>query len=77
MARFLGKSPSEDQLEKLTRHLTFENLSQNAAVNKEDGKLSGNFHENGKFMRKGDLVLRLVYSPANLLCNGSQPNVIR
>lgn len=54
VGRFLGKTLSEDQLEKLTRHLTFENLSQNAAVNKEDGKMSGAFHENGNFMRKGE-----------------------
>ena len=53
MARFLGKSFSEDQLEKLRQHLTFENLSKNSAVNKEDGKTSGSFNENGNFMRKG------------------------
>jgi hypothetical protein len=54
VARFLGKSLSEDQLEKLTQHLTFENLSKNSAVNKEDGKTSGSFNENGQFMRKGN-----------------------
>lgn len=53
VAKFLGKSLSEDQLEKLVQHLTFENLSKNSAVNKEDGKTSGSFHEDGNFMRKG------------------------
>nr|CAH0100697.1 unnamed protein product [Daphnia galeata] len=54
VAKFLGKSLSEDQLEKLVQHLTFENLSKNSAVNKEDGKTSGSFHEDGNFMRKGE-----------------------
>ncbi|XP_046447169.1 sulfotransferase 1 family member D1-like [Daphnia pulex] len=54
VAQFLGKSLSEDQLGKLTQHLTFENLSKNSAVNKEDGKTSGSFNENGQFMRKGE-----------------------
>ena len=53
VAQFLGKSLSENQLEKLVQHLTFENLSKNSAVNKEEGKTSGSFHEDGNFMRKG------------------------
>ncbi|KAI9564852.1 hypothetical protein GHT06_008593 [Daphnia sinensis] len=54
VAQFLGKSLTDEQLGKLVHHLTFENLSKNSAVNKEDGKKHGVFNADGSFMRKGE-----------------------
>lgn len=56
VAHFLGKSLTDEQLAKLVHHLTFENLSKNSAVNKEDGKKHGVFNADGNFMRKGTSI---------------------
>ena len=53
MAKFLGKSLSDDQLTRLTEHLRFDNFSKNAAVNNEFAKDLGIMKQDGHFIRKG------------------------
>ena len=57
VASFLSKSISEKQISDLSEHLSFKNMKENVAVNKEDvletmRKLTGS--EKGIFMRKGE-----------------------
>ena len=55
VAKFLGKQLSEDQLNKLTEHLRFDNFKNNEAVNNEAAKEMGLFNKEGSFIRKGRL----------------------
>ena len=57
VANFLDKDFSETDISELANHLSFKNMKQNDAVNKEDvletmRKITG--AEKGSFMRKGD-----------------------
>lgn len=53
VATFLGKSLSDEQLEKLAEHLHFDNFQKNESVNNESGKKTGAMNEDGHFIRKG------------------------
>ncbi|XP_057376595.1 sulfotransferase 1E1-like [Daphnia carinata] len=53
VADFLGQTPSDEQLTKITNHLRFENLRHNDSVNNELGKRTGFMNKDGNFMRKG------------------------
>ena len=50
---FLGKALSEEQIQSLLKHLHFDSLSKNQAVNFEPLKEDGFVNETGNFMRKG------------------------
>ena len=54
MAKFLNKPLTEEQLNRLTEHLRFDNFKKNEAVNNEAPKKMGLFHNDGHFIRKGD-----------------------
>ena len=58
MATFLKKSLSEEQLNKLVEHLSFEQLKMNDAVNNEGGKRVGRLNPEGHFMRKGTPIVQ-------------------
>ncbi|KAI9553518.1 hypothetical protein GHT06_021436 [Daphnia sinensis] len=53
IAKFLGKTLTEDQLVKLTEHLRFDNFAKNETVNCEIGKEIGLMNNSGHFIRKG------------------------
>lgn len=53
IAKFLGKTLTEDQLVKLTEHLRFDNFAKNETVNCEIGKEIGLMNNSGNFIRKG------------------------
>merc|ERR1712071_348807 len=53
IATFLGKSLTDEQLTKLTEHLGFNKMKNNAAVNNEIGKEFGILKQKGYFIRKG------------------------
>lgn len=53
VAAFLGKSMSEEELERLRSHLCFDNFAKNDAVNNEFGKELGIIKPCGRFIRKG------------------------
>jgi len=53
IATFLGKSLTDEQLTKLTEHLGFNKMKNNAAVNNEIGKEFGILKQKGHFIRKG------------------------
>jgi hypothetical protein len=53
VAKFLGKSLSEEQLTKLTAHLRIDKFKQNEAVNYENYKKLGLMEQEGHFVRKG------------------------
>ena len=62
VATFLDKTLSEDQLDKLTEHLRFDNFEKNEAVNNEFGKKIGFMNQDGKFIRKGMTELDKIIS---------------
>lgn len=51
VANFLEKSLTDEQLDKMLKHLTFESMRENSSCNYEFGL--GTFFHSGKFMRKG------------------------
>ncbi|KAK4026522.1 hypothetical protein OUZ56_015517 [Daphnia magna] len=53
VATFLNQSPTDEQLDKITEHLRFDNFQQNEAVNNEAGKKMGWLNPDGRFIRKG------------------------
>ena len=57
MAKFLGKTLSEEQLVRLTEHLKIANFEKNESVNMEDVRRDGvafnNTKSDVKFVRKG------------------------
>ncbi|XP_037073274.1 sulfotransferase family cytosolic 1B member 1-like [Pollicipes pollicipes] len=54
VAKFLGKSYSDEQVEKLAHHLHIDNFKNNPYVNREDLKGKGLMHaDQGNFVRKG------------------------
>jgi len=53
IASFLGKSMSEEELERLREHLRFDNFAKNDAVNNEFAKELGVIRSQGHFIRKG------------------------
>lgn len=54
MATFLNQNPTDEQLDKITEHLRFNNFEKNESVNNESGKKLGFMNQDGKFVRKGD-----------------------
>ncbi len=53
MAAFLNQTPTDEQLDKITGHLRFDNFEKNESVNNEIGKEQGWMDPDGKFIRKG------------------------
>ena len=53
VASFLNKIPTDEQLDKITEHLKFDNFEKNESVNNESGKKMGYMNPDGKFIRKG------------------------
>lgn len=53
VAKFMNKSPTEEQMAQLVEHLSFDVFSKNEAVNMEGGKKAGFMAEDGHFVRKG------------------------
>ncbi|KAI9555126.1 hypothetical protein GHT06_017641 [Daphnia sinensis] len=53
VAKFLGKSLSEEQLTDLREHLRFDNFAKNESVNMEAAKQFGGMKMDGHFIRKG------------------------
>ena len=47
-AAFLNKTLTDEQVDRLTDHLSFKNMKSNKAVNKEE------YENDGRFMRKGE-----------------------
>ena len=65
IATFLGKSLTDEQLTKLTEHLGFNKMKNNAAVNNEIGKEFGILKQKGHFIRKGTkLATYQAHTPA-------------
>lgn len=59
VAAFLNQTPTDEQLDKITEHLRFDNFQKNESVNNEFGKKLGWMKPDGKFIRKGK----------NIICN--------
>ncbi len=57
VATFLNQSPTDEQLDKITEHLRFDNFEKNESVNNEAGKKQGWMNPDGKFIRKGKLII--------------------
>jgi hypothetical protein len=53
VAAFLNHTPTDEQLDKITEHLRFDNFEKNASVNNESLKKLGRMNQEGKFIRKG------------------------
>ena len=53
VAAFLNQKPTDEQLDKITEHLRFDNFEKNESVNNEIGKEQGWMDPDGKFIRKG------------------------
>jgi estrone sulfotransferase len=56
VAAFLNQSPTDEQLDKITEHLRFDNFEKNESVNNEAGKKQGWMNPDGKFIRKGKII---------------------
>ena len=52
VAKFLGKSLTENELTQLKEHLKVDNFAKNESVNFEIGNKFGFFNENCRFIRK-------------------------
>ena len=57
MATFFNKSFSEQQLSDMTEQLRFENFAENESVNNESLKKTGLINTDGRFIRKGKLII--------------------
>ena len=57
MAEFLGKHVSDEQVDMIVKHCSFENMRQNNSVNYEWFKDYGVANKGVQFMRKGENVL--------------------
>ena len=57
VANFLGKSVTEEQLNKLAEHLRVDNFAKNDAVNFEDWRDTGFMNPGLKFVRKGNIFV--------------------
>jgi hypothetical protein len=53
VAAFLNQKPTDEQLDKITEHLRFDNFEKNESVNNEPVKKLGLMNLDGKFIRKG------------------------
>ncbi len=53
VAAFLNQTPTDEQLDKITEHLRFDNFEKNESVNNEPVKKLGLMNLDGKFIRKG------------------------
>jgi len=53
VATFLGKSLTEEQIDKLRNHLHIDTFAKNESANNEVGKLIGMMNQDGKFVRNG------------------------
>lgn len=53
IARFLGKHPSEQQLNRMVEHLRIDKFAKNKAVNFEHYRWLNFMNPEGKFIRKG------------------------
>jgi hypothetical protein len=51
---FLNQTPTDEQLNKITEHLRFDNFEKNESVNNEPVKKLGLMNLDGKFIRKGN-----------------------
>ena len=54
VAKFLGKDVSDEMVEALVDHLSFKQMRNNPAVNKEERRKLGLFTGEGSFLRKGE-----------------------
>lgn len=55
VVNFLGKSLSDEQLDRLVEHLRFDKFTTNDSVNYEICKDLGIMNQTGRFLRKGFL----------------------
>ena len=55
VAKFLGKDVSDEMVQSLVDHLSFKQMRNNPAVNKEERKKLGLLTGEGHFMRKGEV----------------------
>lgn len=69
MVNFLGKSLSEEQLQRLTEHLKIDQFAKNEAVNYEVCKELGFMNNSGHFIRKGisGFLYNLLHRPNNFV----------
>ncbi len=61
LAAFMGKTVTDQQLERLAAHLGFESFSKNDAVNYEAGRSAGIMNPGGRFCRKGNRLRRCSF----------------
>jgi hypothetical protein len=59
IAKFLGKHLSEGQLTQLVKHLRIDSFTKNEAVNNEFLRELGLMNTDGRFIRKGETILKL------------------
>ena len=58
IAKFLGKSLTDEQLDRMTSHLRIDTFSKNEMANYEIGKINGLMNlDAGNFVRKGQPVI--------------------
>ena len=67
VAQFLKKSPTEDYIEKMVKHLSFDSMKNNSAVNNESIMSDTSADNNIKFMRKG--IVSLIPKTICRFCN--------
>ena len=69
VATFLNKSPTEEQLDKVTDLLKFDNFEKNESVNLNEALMKrGVLNSDGKFMRKGWFYGLRINCPYILNC---------
>ena len=57
IATFLDIFISDEELEKIKKHLSFKNLAQNPMTNLGGAKDSGLLEKGGSFIRKGKIII--------------------
>jgi len=66
VCQFLGKTPTEKQVELLVKHLRFDSFSKNKLVNYESLREAGAIKPGGKFTRKGISSVTLILVRVNI-----------
>ena len=67
MAAFFGRELIDEQVELLTKHLSFEEFKNNPAVNKHELQDVGHYKKDRSFMRKGKSRTNFIFIHSNLL----------
>ena len=69
IGRFLGRHPTEQQLNRMVEHLRIDKFAKNKAVNFEHYRWLNFMSADGKFIRNGEHVFVFLGNPAKLIQN--------